>query len=142
MPRSPRTHPRPHLPTELQSTPARMGPPKTDNLSTKAPIWMKPRPTKPPKEKQKSSRLGEKLKYLAPIFESQPNELQWTMMNDNVKCMLNLCEKVHRKTESLSRSENEHYYDEHDLNSEGKPKRNSFVRSSCRLKSPLFHVTT
>ena len=59
---------------------------------TKAPIWMKPRPTKPPKEKQKAPRLGEKMKHLAPVFESQTNELQWTMY-DNTKYMLDLCEK-------------------------------------------------
>ena len=58
-------------------------------------------------------------------------------MYDNAKCMLDLCEKIHRKIESLSRSANEHYYDEHDLNPEGKPEQNPFVHSSCRLKSPL-----
>ena len=76
------------------------------------------------------------MKHLASTFESQTNELQRTM-HDNAKCMLNLCEKIHRKTESLSRSENEHYFDEHDLGPEGKPKQKSFVHSSCRLKSPL-----
>ena len=102
----------------------------------KAPIWMKTRPLKPPPEKQKPPRLGEKMKHLSPLFESQTNELQWTM-HDNAKCMLDLCEKIHRKTESLSRPEVEYYYDENDLDAEGKPKQKPFVHSSCRLKSPL-----
>ena len=76
------------------------------------------------------------MKHLAPKFESQTNELQWTMY-DNAKCMLNLCEKIHRKTKSLSRSNDEHYYDKHDLDPEGKPKQKTFVHSSFRLKSPL-----
>ena len=58
-------------------------------------------------------------------------------MYDNAKCMLDLCEKIHSKTKSLSRSKNEHYYDENDLDPEGKPKQNPSVHSSCRLKSPL-----
>ena len=58
-------------------------------------------------------------------------------MYDNAKCMLDLCEKIHRKTESLSRSENEHCYNKHDLKLEEKPELKPFVYSSCRLKSPL-----
>ena len=50
---------------------------------------------------------------------------------------IDLCEKIHRKTESLSRSENEHYYDKHDLDLEGKPKQKHFAYSFCQLKSPL-----
>ena len=103
---------------------------------TKAPIRIKPRPVKPLKERETPPRLGEKMKHLAPIFGSQPNELQWTM-HDNAKCILDLCEKIHRKTESLSQFKNEHYYDEHDLDPEGKPKQKPFVHSSCRLKSQL-----
>ena len=110
--------------------------PAPGRQSTKAPIWMKPRPVKPPPEKQKPPRLGEKMKHLSSLFESQTNELQWTM-HDNAKCMLNLCEKIHRKTKSLYRSKNKHYYNEHDLDSERKPKQKPFVHSSCWLKSPL-----
>ena len=58
-------------------------------------------------------------------------------MYDNAKYMLDLCEKIRRKTESLSRSDDEHYHDGNDLDPEGKPKQNPFVHSSCRLKSPL-----
>ena len=76
------------------------------------------------------------MKHLASTFESQTNELQRTM-HDNAKCILNLCEKIHRKTESLSRSDDEHYHAENDLNPEGKPKQKPFVHSSCRLKSQL-----
>ena len=83
----------------------------------KAPVWMKTRPLKPPPEKQKPPRLGEKMKHLSPLFESQTNKLQWTM-HDNAKCMLDLCEKIHRKTENLSRPENAHYYDKDDLDPE------------------------
>ena len=60
---------------------------------TKAPIRIKPRPVKPLKERETPPRLGEKMKHLAPIFGSQPNELQWTM-HDNAKCILDLCEKI------------------------------------------------
>ena len=110
--------------------------PATGGQPVKASIWMKPRPKETPKEKQKPPRLGEKMKHLAPIFELQPNELQWSM-HDNVKCMLDLREKIHGKTECLSRSKNEHYYDGHDLDSEGKPKQKPFVHFSCRLKTSL-----
>ena len=110
--------------------------PATGGQPVKAPIWMKPRPKETPKEKQKAPRLGEKMKHLAPVFESQTNELQWTMY-DNAKCMLDHCEKIHRKTESLSRTDDEYYHDENELDPEGKPKQKPFVHSSCRLKSPL-----
>merc|ERR1711966_310459 len=110
--------------------------PATGGQPVKAPIWMKPRPKETPKEKQKAPRLGEKMKHIAPVFESQTNNLQWTMY-DNAKCMLDHCEKIHRKTESLSRTDDEYYHDENELDPEGKPKQKPFVHSSCRLKSPL-----
>jgi len=45
--------------------------------------------------------------------------------------------KNRRKEESLSRPTQEHYFDEHDKDSEGKAKQKPFVHSSCRLKPPL-----
>ena len=51
--------------------------------------------------------------------------------------MLDLYEKIHRKDENLSRPNQEHYFDEHGKDSEGKAKQNPFVHTSGRLKSPL-----
>ena len=84
----------PHLtaPTDGAAATAIQTGPAPGKQPTKAPVWMKPCPEKPPKERQKLPRLGEKMKHLAPIFESQPNELQWTM-HDNTKCVLDLREK-------------------------------------------------
>ena len=109
--------------------------PASGGQSVKAPVWMKTRPTVPPNEEQKPPKLGERMKHLSSLFASHTNELQWTM-HRNTKCMLELCEKIHRKSESLSRSD-ETYRDDHDLDSEGKAKEKPFVHTSCRLKSPL-----
>ena len=61
------------------------------------------------------------MKHLSPLFELQLTELQGAM-HRNTKCMLDLYEKIHRKDESLSRPNQEHYFDEHDEDSEGKAK--------------------
>ena len=55
----------------------------------------------------------------------------------NTKCMRELREKNRRKVKSLSRTEEDFYYDKHDKDSEGKAKKKPFVHSSCRLKSVL-----
>ena len=111
---------------------------------TKAPTWTKPRRAKPPKEKQKPPRLGEKMKHLVPTFELQTNELQWTMYVRQRKVHARYLWKIHRKTKSLSCSENMHYYDEHDLDPEGNPKQKPFdirgaVCSFRGLRPPDMH---
>ena len=110
--------------------------PAQGKLSVKVPVWLKIRPTVPANEEQKLPKLGERMKHLSPVFESQTNELQWTM-HRNTKCMLELCEKNHRKSESLSRPVESFYLDDHDRDTEGRAKQKPFVHTSCRLKSPL-----
>ena len=112
--------------------------PASGGQSVKAPVWMKTRPTVPPNEEQKPPKLGERMKHLSPLFESHTNELQWTM-HRNTKCMLELCEKIHRKSESLSRPKDSFYLDDNDRDSEGRAKQKSCVHTSCRLKSPLSY---
>ena len=70
--------------------------PAQGKLSVKAPVWWKTRPTVPPNEEQKPPKLGERMKHLSPVFESQTKELQWTM-HRNTNCMLELCEKNSQK---------------------------------------------
>ena len=108
----------------------------TNGQSVKAPVWMKLKPRKPPQEEQKPPKLSEKMKHLSPLFESQPPELQWNMYR-NTKNMLELKEKILRKSESLARSQDDYYYDENDKDPEGKAKKKPFVHTSCWVKSPL-----
>ena len=70
--------------------------PASGGQSVKALVWMKTRPTAPPNEEQKPPKLGERMKHLSPVFESQTKELQWTM-HRNTNCMLELCEKNSQK---------------------------------------------
>ena len=120
----------PPQPRNTSTGPVPDGPPVT------VPKWVKEQPATPPTNEQKPPKLGAKVKHLAPLFESHPIKLQWIMQR-NTKSMLDLHEKIVRKTESLSRAANAHYSDAHDRDAEGKAKKKPFVHTSLRIK-PLL----
>ena len=84
---------------------------------------------------KKPPKVPARLKDIKRELASQPAELQNAMVSKSTT-MLDLNEKIVRKIDSLPKNGmDKFYYDKHDLDSRGRPKKKAFVHS-CLRKQP------
>ena len=84
-------------------------------------VWLSKKPPKAPSNESKPPKLPDKMKDLQQFFESQPIELQWTMLH-KTKSMIGFQEDIRRKSDSLTLHNNATYHDKNDINAEGRPR--------------------
>ena len=81
---------------------------------------------------KKPPKVPPKLQHLKGELETQPKVLQWIVVEKHLT-MLDLKDKLSRKVDGLAdESRRKFYYNEHDLDSDAKPKKKPFVHSCLR----------